>query len=689
MDNLNKSRNEQFRKLALLMLIIILADCLIMLLLNVTQTVLPVAVEIIINAMLLACIVGPLFYKQILAPKLREIEVLRSAESALTSSELRYTLVTDNLYDVVFELDNNLTLTFLTPSVERVFGYAVTEVLGTNLLQYLTVESQSRAAEFVDEAFNEYKQSSQSVIVNSGEFQVICKDGSGKWLEVKNTFIFSGNDLERIVGVARDIEARKIVESELTEAYTLLETTFSSLNEAVFIVSSEDRTISKVNNAAEKMFGYSAEELVGAQTRILHLNEEMYERFAELMRSGYSKNGYVETTFQMKRKDGSIFDSEHMAVPIYFDTGICKSHICVVRDISGRVSIEEDLAILIQEVETRNSFLESVITNLQSGIIVVDLDFRIKMVNSYVAEICRTPLNRFERRYLDEVLPELHEMLLAGKTIDEFHAIYDHIQKTFGYSCFDLHDSNGNVVGYIINFKDLTEIIRIRKELRQKERLSSMGEVVAKVAHEMRNPLFGMTAAAQILEMELTLEASQKELMDSLLKESHRLNNLVEELLDTTRETRIKKTLFNLISVLDESLMIVEALFYEKMVSLRKSYESEVLISADFEKLEQVIINLVKNALEASGSGGYISIDVVTVDSYVSVIVTDNGEGIPPENMDRIFDVFYTTKKNGTGMGLSICRGIVEAHGGSLTASNNPDGGAQFVMKLPLGDCQE
>ena len=93
------------------------------------------------------------------------------------------------------------------------------------------------------------------------------------------------------------------------------------------------------------------------------------------------------------------------------------------------------------------------------------------------------------------------------------------------------------------------------------------------------------------------------------------------------------------------------------------------------------------NALEASVAGGDIGLEVTSADNCVTVIVTDNGEGIPVENMDRIFDVFYTTKKNGTGMGLSICRGIAEAHGGSLTAGNNPGGGAKFVMQLPLGEC--
>lgn len=384
--------------------------------------------------------------------------------------------------------------------------------------------------------------------------------------------------------------------------------------------------------------------------------------------------------------------NKHLSItvtPVHDPDGNLSGSIHVVRDITERILAEEELANLIQEVESRNSFVESVITNLQSGIIVVDLDYRIKMVNSYVAGLCGVAGAEFIGAGLGDFSPELYENILNGNTSSELSVSLAGIQRTIGYTCVDLTDAGGNCVGYIVSFKDMTEIIRIRKELRQKQRLAAMGEVVAGVAHEMRNPLFGMTAAAQILEMELTLDAGQQELMDSLLKESRRLNNLVEELLHTTRETRISPKRVNLIDIVNESLMVTDAMFNEKRISLRKDYHDEQLwINADAEKLEQVILNLVKNALEASSAGGYVSLGVETTGNCVSVIVNDGGEGIPPENLDRIFDVFFTTKKNGTGMGLSICRAIVEAHGGSITAANNQAGGAQFIMQLPLGECQ-
>jgi len=486
----------------------------------------------------------------------------------------------------------------------------------------------------------------------------------------------------------KQVEIANFAESSLRDSLELLSGVFSSINEAIFIVSTETMVITNFNQSAEKMFGYSREEMLGENTSILHIDNDWYLKFGKMITESYQNVGFLETTYSMKRKDGSTFPTEHFVRPFNLENGSCKNHVCVVRDISEHYKREEELKSLAREIATRNRFVESIITNLQSGIIVVDPGFRIKMVNSYVAELFGVAEEEFAGINLADISPELYECVLAGTEASELPANICNFEKTIGYNISGLTDAEGNIVDYIINFKDLTEVVRIRKKLRQKERLSAMGEVVARVAHEMRNPLFGMTAAAQILEMELTLEAGQQELMDSLLKESRRLNNLVEELLDTTREIRISKKRVNLVHVVEVSLKIVETMLAEKRVSLRKIYDGEVWVSADFDKLEQVIINLVRNALEASRSGGYISLAVASVDSHVSVTITDSGEGIIAENLDRIFDVFYTTKKNGTGMGLSICRGIVEAHGGSLTASNNPDGGSKFVMQLPCGDCR-
>ncbi|RII28328.1 MAG: hypothetical protein CXR31_00040 [Geobacter sp.] len=212
-----------------------------------------------------------------------------------------------------------------------------------------------------------------------------------------------------------------------------------------------------------------------------------------------------------------------------------------------------------------------------------------------------------------------------------------------------------------------------------------MGEVVARVAHEMRNPLCAMTSVVQILGLELKLSPQHGQLMDSYMAESKRLNNLVGELLDCTRELQVEKKKVDLCSIIDMATQINEPYLAEKNLRIFKSYAvEELFLMADSEKLEQVAINLVKNAIDASSYGEEITIILEADNTEAKLRVVDNGQGIPHGQLEKIFEIFYTTKKHGTGMGLAISRNIVEAHKGSLVACNNSEGGATFTMTLPL-----
>jgi signal transduction histidine kinase len=211
-----------------------------------------------------------------------------------------------------------------------------------------------------------------------------------------------------------------------------------------------------------------------------------------------------------------------------------------------------------------------------------------------------------------------------------------------------------------------------------------MGEVVARVAHEMRNPLFGITAAAQILAMEVQLNPSQKELMDSLFQEAKRMNNLVEELLDCSKEIKLNKKPVDIIKIMNETIGFNEVFLLEKHLTVEKNFPSEIVYNADPERLKQVFLNLFKNSIDASPPGGSINFSLHQDDSNITVSICDAGMGIPENIMEKILDVFFTTKKSGTGLGLYICKKIVDAHGGTLSFANNEPSGVTFSVSLPL-----
>lgn len=334
----------------------------------------------------------------------------------------------------------------------------------------------------------------------------------------------------------------------------------------------------------------------------------------------------------------------------------------------------------------QREFLESILANLQSGIIVVGLDFSVIMVNSYVAEFSGRTAEEFVGKHLGDISPQLFEKVKTGRHADELAVSFFGYKTSIGFNLSDLLDTKGQRTCYIIHFRVISATVRNRSELRQQERLAAMCEIVGRVAHEIRNPLFAMTAAAQILEMELPLEAGHKALMASLLRESRRLNGLLDVLRESTAEIRLHKKRVDLSVVVDESLQELAALGAEKGVSFKKASKGELWLAADGGKIKRVIVNLLRNAVEFSSVGGAVSVDLLAGKEDVTVIVTDRGKGIRPESLEKLFDLFYTTEKGRSGLGLFVASRIVAAHDGRLTAGNLPEGGARFVMVLPYGE---
>ncbi|MBP1729047.1 MAG: multi-sensor signal transduction histidine kinase, partial [Deltaproteobacteria bacterium] len=352
--------------------------------------------------------------------------------------------------------------------------------------------------------------------------------------------------------------------------------------------------------------------------------------------------------------------------------------------IAERIRTERTLVQAFKAVEERQVFVESIISNLQSGIIVTDLALLIKMTNPYVQDLCQTTPDKIVGMPLKNLCPELAAQIAAGSNANEIVENIHGSEFILGFTRIDLKDADKNTLGHIITFRDLTEIVKIRQEMRQKERLSAMGEVVAGVAHEMRNPLFGMTSVIQILDMELALSPAHRQLMDSFMKEAKRLNNIVQNLLDGSKELRLQKRSINICKVIDDSVKACQAALQEKTIALswdRPAWEQ--LLLADADRLEQVFINLIQNAIEACDCGGAIELALEADAKSISVQLTDSGKGIPEKVLPNIFDVFFTTKRSGTGMGLSISKNIAEAHGGTLTAENIAGRGAKFTLTLP------
>ncbi len=232
---------------------------------------------------------------------------------------------------------------------------------------------------------------------------------------------------------------------------------------------------------------------------------------------------------------------------------------------------------------------------------------------------------------------------------------------------------------------------RLRR-LHRAERLAAAGQLAAGVAHEIRNPLAAIRSTIQYVLQRFPQQDPNRELVAELLDEVDRIDRTVNGLLSLTRSSHFEPVETNVIDVIEQSLMLVQAQARRQAVSIDRHYERDhLMVMGDPHQLKQVFLNLMLNALQAMPGGGRLTVSVcgwhpeyaLRGDRWTQIEIADTGPGIPPEHLDRIFDPFFTTKRDGTGLGLSICHSIVHQHEGEIEVQSQPGRGTTAVVRLP------
>jgi len=343
-----------------------------------------------------------------------------------------------------------------------------------------------------------------------------------------------------------------------------------------------------------------------------------------------------------------------------------------------------------KELDESFRVLGGVLSSLPGGVMLLDLEGRVKLINRHGAELLRCRQADVVGTRLVEAVPAAAGLVSAafekaetGQFSEADYPAPGGDLVPIGFSSTYYRGAGGGYDGVIISFRDLSDFKALQTELTNRERFAAIGRLVAGVAHEVRNPLFGISSIGQIFERELTNPA-HRELVQALLSESRRLNQLVEDLLLYGRPVQLRLEVCDLRKLWGDILELHRDEMRSRDVVVEES-EGERLppITLDPNQMQQVLLNLFRNALDASPRGSRITARFLVADHHLQFRLHDEGPGIPEKDRERVFDLFFTTKPKGTGLGLAICRKIIEDHGGEIGIESEEGRGTTIVVKLP------
>lgn len=362
-------------------------------------------------------------------------------------------------------------------------------------------------------------------------------------------------------------------------------------------------------------------------------------------------------------------------------------------DIRKGMERVQDRDEVIRKLET---FHKNVIDNIPSGILTTDLSGRITLNNDSACAILGKAAEELGGRPLQEILGGIDgeaERPRRGEPAPPRPEIRfvrpDGTEIFLGFSASQMKDPDGNVIGRVVIFQDLTPIKQMEERVRIADRLAGVGEMAAGLAHEIRNPLASIAGSSQLLREAADVPEDAATLLEIIERESKRLNVLISDFLSftgTSLRTLARVRVTSLLREIAEAVRAGEA--REKGLQVEDLATKELSVEGDAEQLRQVVWNLVRNAVQSTPPGGRVLLDAYEQirqgTRYAVLTVSDSGIGIEPQDLERIFNPFFTTKEGGTGLGLSISQRIVHHHKGFIEVRSLPGQGSTFSVFLPV-----
>ena len=600
--------------------------------------------------------------------------------SVISRSQQGYRDLIDSFDDILIALSLDGEIRAVNRSFADLVGGNYQHIIGRPVTDFLE-EGSGEGAELIRRAMPRFLERRHW----SGIIQVrLKKQNSVCYYDCVAHAMTRDNQVHGLPVLGRDITALRKNEARFTEL-------FETLQEGIYITTS-DGSILDANPALIRMLGYdSKEELLSKRVPEIFIDHnERKSLMEEVARQPVPQAREIN----LLRKDGS---------PI-----VCLNTASAVRDTSGRVIRFQGSVLDVtarrqmeRQLHKEQEFARRLVDNFPDLILVVDVNSRYTFVSPRCTEVLGYELAETANMELGgrthaEDLPLLLALfadILAGRQtfasleIRVRHKLGDWRRIRFNFS--PLADETGKIEGVVLSGRDVTELKRLEEQLIQAEKLAAMGQMLAGVAHELNNPLTAILGVTELLREGQTDPEATRRQLEITHRQARRAARIVQNLLEFSRPASPQKKSVDLNSIVDRTLQLHEHSLRRNNVEVDFRPQPDFPgVIGDANQLIQVFLNLVTNAEQAIREVrelGRIQIRFARVGSRISLTFQDDGVGIRPDSVQRIFDPFYTTKRpgGGTGLGLSICLSIVREHGGTIEAEALPGGGSAVTVYLP------
>ena len=599
--------------------------------------------------------------------------------------EASYRDLVEQASDVIFTQDLSGRLTSINLAGEKFLGCHQDEILGNSFFSLFGVIPGSNGFASLLNGANEVREVRHQFLARSA-------GGDDRWLDLIVSPIKKLDETIGFRGLARDITERKRFEEALRDSEERYRLLFESTPQPIWVYNEETLAFLAVNEAATRIYGYSRDEFLSMTINDLRPQEDIPTL---IIKNAASPNELVlSSPWRHRTKDEKTIYVEMTSHPVVFDGK--NSKLVIVNDVTERKLLDEKQQRLHASIQQSAAEWRQTFNAMDFPVLIVDLSGAIKRSNLAAEQIAGLPAEELTGRKISELgdnEPWKKVAALIETVRDNPSPVSEEVKdeatgKTWAITLYHINDFGSVGERVILIAQDISKRVELEASLRQSEMMSLLGSLVAGVAHEVRNPLFGISSILDAFETRFSDRTEYLRYTNVLRDEIGRLTVLMEELLEYGKPFRGELFLVPLEELISRSIRACMPAAEVAQVTLESNVEEGLpKIRIDRRRLSKVFVNLIENAIQHSPAASVVRVEARRVldgnFDWVECAIKDSGAGILEQDIPKIFEPFFSKRRGGTGLGLAIAQRIMQEHGGKLIAGNNPNGGACMIARFP------